>query len=168
MLIRRAGAKDAGRIHALIASCLDEGRLLPRSRDDVALHVARFVVAVRCSRIVGCAEMAPLGPRVAEIRSLVVHPSARSLGAGSQLVDEIRRLAQQDGFEQLCAFTHAPAWFSQRGFSLVPHRWLPEKIAADCLMCPGFRRCGQQAMVLPLDAAPEAAVHDRPGLAHAL
>jgi hypothetical protein len=42
------------------------------------------------------------------------------------------------------------------GFSIVPHLWLPEKIFTDCVKCPQFRRCGQYAMVTPLEAAAES------------
>jgi len=34
----------------------------------------------------------------------------------------------------------------------VPHTWVPEKVAHDCSACPLFRSCGQQALILPLDA----------------
>jgi hypothetical protein len=30
----------------------------------------------------------------------------------------------------------------------VPHTWVPEKIAHDCIACPLFRNCGQYAVVL--------------------
>jgi hypothetical protein len=39
------------------------------------------------------------------------------------------------------------------GFSIVPHSWLFEKVMTDCLKCPHFRKCGQYAMVVPLDCA---------------
>ena len=54
------------------------------------------------------------------------------------------------GFEKLCAFTHAPSYFVQLGFSMVPHVWLPEKIETDCHSCPHFRRCGQYAVLREL------------------
>ena len=63
------------------------------------------------------------------------------------LVEELRQRARREGFDKLCAFTHAPGYFSQMGFSIVPHLWLPEKIFTDCVKCPLFRRCGQYAMV---------------------
>jgi hypothetical protein len=33
---------------------------------------------------------------------------------------------------------------------MVPHGWLPEKIAVDCHTCPLFHRCGQHAMLRTL------------------
>ena len=67
------------------------------------------------------------------------------------IVDELRRRARREGFEKLCAFTHAPGYFIHMGFSIVPHLWLPEKIFTDCVKCPQFRQCGQYAMVVPLE-----------------
>jgi amino-acid N-acetyltransferase len=147
----RVGASgDALALHTLIAEHLEEGHLLARECDELSVHAPRFVVAVRRGKIIGGAELAPLSGRVAEIRSLVVARDARALGIGSTLVAELQKRARTEGFETLCAFTHDPRYFVQRGFSIVPHVWVPEKIALDCHRCPLFRRCGQHAVVLPL------------------
>jgi len=103
--------------------------------------------------------LAPLSPHVAEVRSLVVDPSARSLGVGGMIVDELRARARREGFDKLCAFTHAPGYFMPMGFSIVPHLWVTEKVYTDCVKCPLFRRCGQHAMVLPLESADVAHDH---------
>src|SRR5690242_12577163 len=108
LVIRSAAASDARRLHALIAANVEEGHLLPRTLDDVTAHAARFVVATERRRIVGCAELAPLSPQLGEIRSLVVGAATRGQGVGVMIVEEIRRRARRDGFERLCAFTHAP------------------------------------------------------------
>jgi amino-acid N-acetyltransferase len=79
-----------------------------------------------------------------------VHPEARHGGVGWRLVDEIVRRAVVEGFERLTAFTYSPGYFMRKGFSLVPHHWVPEKIATDCRSCALFRRCGQHAVVLTL------------------
>jgi hypothetical protein len=63
----------------------------------------------------------------------------------------------QDGFDRLCAFTHDARFFVRQNFSIVPHLWLPEKIATDCVGCPLFRRCNQYAMVLALRPAVQIA-----------
>jgi len=148
--MRAARASDAAAIHALIVEHLAEGRLLPRDRDEIAMHAHRFVLAIREGRVVACAELAPLGRDVAEVRSLVVHRNARGLGLGSELVSELVGLATTGGFEKLCAFTHAPSFFVRRDFSIVPHVWLPEKIVTDCHACPHFRHCGQYAVIREL------------------
>jgi amino-acid N-acetyltransferase len=150
--LRTADVSDAPRLHALISANLVEGHLLPRTLEELTVHASRFVVAVRGRKIVGCAELAPLSPQVAEVRSLAVDAGARRHGVGTMLVDELRLRARREGFDKLCAFTHAPGYFMPMGFSIVPHLWIPEKIFTDCVKCPMFRRCGQYAMVLPLDS----------------
>ncbi len=150
--LRTADRSQAPRLHALIMANLEEGRLLPRTLGELAVHADRFVVAVRGQGIVGCAELAPLNAQVVEVRSLAVDASARGRGVGTMLVEELRQRARRGGFEKLCAFTHAPAYFVQMGFSIVPHLWLPEKIFTDCVKCRRFRQCGQFAMVVPLES----------------
>jgi amino-acid N-acetyltransferase len=155
--IRPAVVADAPALHALIAAHLEEGHLLPRALDELAVHAPRFVVALDTSssgdRVVGCAELAPLSPAVAEVRSLVVSREARRHGLGVRMVEDLAARAGREGYARLCAFAHDPAFFVRRGFSIVPHTWLPEKIAHDCFSCPLFRNCGQYAIVLELDRA---------------
>src|SRR6185436_14829341 len=149
-VIRTASAADARAIHALIAAHLSEGHLLPRTLDDIEAHATRFLVATVRNRIVACADLAPLSPYVAEVRSLVVGSGVRSTGLGQRLVNELANRARIAGFESLCAFTHVAGYFVRMGFSIVPHPWVPEKIETDCRTCPLFRRCGQYAVTLPL------------------
>jgi amino-acid N-acetyltransferase len=151
--LRTADASDAKKLYALIQANLAEGHLLPRRLDELTVRAGRFVVAVRGRKIIGCAELAPLSAQVAEVRSLAVDASARGGRVGVAIVDELRRRARREGFEKLCAFTHAPGYFIHIGFSIVPHLWLAEKVFTDCVKCPQFRQCGQYAMVVPLDVA---------------
>jgi N-acetylglutamate synthase-like GNAT family acetyltransferase len=69
------------------------------------------------------------------------------------MVDELGRRARREGFDRLTAFAHDPRFFVRLGFSVVPHTWVPEKIAHDCHACPLFRNCGQYAIVLDLERA---------------
>lgn len=158
--LRTADTSEAAKLHALIAANLVEGHLLPRTLEELTVHATRFVVATRGRKLVGCAELAPLSPHVAEVRSLVVDGTARKHGVGTMLVDELRRRARREGFDKLCAFTHAPGYFMPMGFSIVPHLWMPEKIFTDCVKCPRFRQCGQYAMMQTLDAIVDSADRD--------
>jgi amino-acid N-acetyltransferase len=151
--VRSGRASDASRLHALVAENQDEGHLLPRSLGEIGRHAERFVVAERDGSVVGCADLAPLSTRLAEVRSLAVARGVREEGVGRTLVDELRRRAEQARFEKLCAFTHVPAYFTQMGFSIVPHTWFSEKVTIDCVACPTFGRCGQYAMAVSLDTA---------------
>jgi amino-acid N-acetyltransferase len=154
--LRSADAADAKKLYAIITTNLEEGHLLPRTLSELTVRAGRFVVAIRGRKVIGCAELAPLSAHVAEVRSLAVDKSARGGRVGVMIVDELRRRARREGFEKLCAFTHAPSYFIHMGFSIVPHLWLTEKIYTDCVKCPHFRQCGQYAMVVPLDSAFDA------------
>ena len=153
--LRTGDPSQSPRLHALITANLVEGHLLPRTLGELTVHAGRFVVALRGKKLIGCAELAPLSQTVAEVRSLAVDKSERGNGIGTEIVAELRRRARREGFETLCAFTHSPSYFTNMGFSIVPHPWVPEKIFTDCVKCPKFRTCGQYAMVVPLES-----VHD--------
>jgi amino-acid N-acetyltransferase len=147
---RQANAQDAPAIHQLIVQNLEAGHLLPRSLEDVTAHAPRFLVAESESRVVGCAELAPLSTGVAEVRSLVVDQHSRGRHIGPRLVAQLASTGAGKGFATLCAFTHEPSHFVRLGFTIVPHTWVPEKIERDCRSCAQFRKCGQYAVTLPL------------------
>ena len=169
VIIRPARPSDVKAIHRLIADNLEIGRLLPRTADDIARCVSRFVVAAFESdekSIVGCGELAPLSTGVAEVRSLVVDEAHRGRRIGPTLVNQLAMTGRERGFATLCAFTHQPSHFVGMGFTIIPHMWVPEKISHDCTSCSLFRRCGQHAVMLPLRAGaaigperPAAVIH---------
>ena len=150
--LRTGTPGDASAIHSLVTSNLDSGHLLPRTFEDVEAHAPRFVVAEENRSVIGCGELAPLSAEVAEVRSLVVDEPSRGQRTGVALVTALADRARELGYVTLCAFTHQPAHFIRLGFSIVPHQWVPEKIAHDCVGCSQFRRCGQYAVSLPLKA----------------
>lgn len=156
-VLRAATDGDAPAIHALIDRYQAAGRLLPRSVEEIARHADRFLVVGVGAEVLGCAELAPLSGTVAEVRSLVVDESARGLGFGRLLVGAIADEAHLAGFRTICAFTHEPGYFVRLGYSLVPHAWLPQKIALDCAGCALFRACGQDAVRLHLGERPQEA-----------
>ena len=164
--LRGARESDAAAIHGLVAANLEAGHLLPRAIDDIQEHISRFFVAELDDRVVGCAELARLSPTVAEVRSLVVDESYRGQKIGTRLVAHLATRATIGGYATLCAFTHDPAHFVRLGFTIVPHIWMPEKIAHDCTGCALFRRCGQYAVRLTLRAGLRAAPERTAAMIH--
>jgi amino-acid N-acetyltransferase len=167
VILRAAAPSDATAIHSLVAANLEAGHLLPRSSEDVREHVARFFVAELDGQVVGCAELARLSTSVAEVRSLVVEEAVRGQKIGTRLVAHLASNGAAAGYSTLCAFTHAPGHFVRLGFTIVPHIWMPEKIALDCNGCALFRKCGQYAVRLTLrqgvKAMPERTATTSPG-----
>ena len=150
LVVRPAAPDEAADLFRLITDNLETGYLLPRPLGEVVLHVPRFLVAAGPTGVVGCAELARLGPRLAEVRSLVVASSHRGHGVGTQLLRQMIDMARQQRYAKLSAFAHNPRPFIRLGFSIVPHPWVPEKISTDCHRCEWFRRCAQYAVVLDL------------------
>jgi DNA-binding MarR family transcriptional regulator/GNAT superfamily N-acetyltransferase len=77
----------------------------------------------------GCVFCVPKDERVAQLRLLLVEPSARGLGIGGRLVEECVRYARQRGHEELVLWTNdvlasARRIYQRAGFELVeegPH-----------------------------------------------
>ena len=150
LVIRTGTEQDAEALHALISEHQAEGHLLPRDVSEIRRNTSRFVVCESGGAIRACAELAPLSASLAEVRSLVVASDFRRVGLAARLVEEVRTRARASGYDTLCAFTHDPRFFVRQNFSIVPHLWLPHKIAKDCVSCPLFRKCEQYAMVQSL------------------
>jgi amino-acid N-acetyltransferase len=148
---------DAPGLHALIVANLEQGHLLPRALGELRLHATRFVVVTSGTRIAGCAELAPLGGDVAEIRSLVVDARFRGRGMAGRLVRALRRRAVAAGYTRLSAFAHDARAFVAWGFSIVPHSDVPEKVATDCRGCRHFGSCTQYGLVMTLPTRTSAA-----------
>ena len=153
LVIRPATAGDAADIHELIMANVVAGHLLARPLGEVQLHVPRFLIAAADDDVLGCGELARLSPTVAEVRSLVVAPTHRGSGIGRRLLVALINEATQQGMPTVCAFTHRARPFVKAGFSIVPHPWVPDKIATDCHRCEWFRRCGQYAVILHIAQA---------------
>ena len=142
----------------------------PRGRPSAAReHRGRRARTSRASSspaiddaVVGCAELAPLSPRSPKCaRSSSTRRSAAGTSARTSSSRRRRRRATASGFSTLCAFTHEPSHFVRLGFTIVPHIWVPEKIAHDCT----WLRALPPLRPVRGDAAAARRRHDRPGAA---
>lgn len=119
--------------HATAADARAIGALL-RTADlpdaDFAEHLANFLVA-RCEgRVVGAVGLERHGAE-GLLRSLVVDPSQRSCGLGTELVRRIEVLARELGLQTLHLLTTtAEDFFARRGYARVARAGAPAAIAA--------------------------------------
>ncbi len=150
VILRPATADDATGIYELISENLAAGHLLARPLVEVELHIPRFFVATESARVIGCGELARLSTTLAEVRSLVVTAERRGEGTGARILAALVAEAVTHRVPRVCAFTHRPRPFVQAGFSIVPHPWVPDKIATDCQTCDLFRCCDRYAVVLDM------------------
>jgi amino-acid N-acetyltransferase len=157
--VRPATAGDVEAIHALIDEASRSTTVLPRSRDNIAERLRDFMVIDDAGAVAACGALMVTTRGLAEIKSLVVGPAARGGGLGSlivrALVDEARRL----GLRRVFALTDNPPYFERLGFDRADKATLPHKVWNECIHCPKFLNCQEEAVEIVLGTAP------RPGAA---
>ena len=88
--IRPARAKDLEAIHGLIKTYAKEKRLIARSAAEIKKTLKNFFLAeIKCKGqaiAIGCAALEIYSSKLAEVRSLAVHPDYKGVGAGRALV----------------------------------------------------------------------------------
>jgi amino-acid N-acetyltransferase len=148
MEIRKARLQDASNIYELVNSLSSDGTLLRRAFAEICENVRDFTVAESAKGIFqGCGALHLYGPHLAEVRSIVVRPEAKSKGTGGLLLQSLLDEAEDHGVGCVCLFTRIPDFFFKHGFRVVEDRTaLPDKIYKDCQNCPRLYRCDEVAM----------------------
>ena len=149
-MIRRARLSDVEAIYNLISELAKDNQLLPRSRADIYEHIRDFFVCVDVENVVGCCALHVVWEDLAEIRSLVVSDKYRNKGAGRELIKACLDDARDLGVDRVFALTYVPEFFEKQGFSLIDKHSLPRKIWTDCVNCPYFPDCEEQAVIIKL------------------
>src|SRR5580658_376129 len=149
MLVRKALLHDASNIYDLVNSLSGDGTLLKRPFAEICENIRDFTVAYSDGGVfLGCGALHLYGPHLAEVRSIVVKPEAKSQGAGGGIVIALIEEAEMHGIQSVCLFTRIPDFFFKHGFRIVEDKSeLPDKIFKDCQNCPRLHRCDEVAMV---------------------
>lgn len=105
-------------------------------------------------RVVGCGALVPLTDKLVEIRSVAVDESQHGKGVGSELVLQLVKAAREHGYEQACALTLRPNFFSRLGFALVDRWSISPKVWQACIYCSKFHRCDEVAVLMNLVSQP--------------
>jgi len=149
--VHKAHVQDARNVFDLVNSLSGDGTLLRRSYAEICENIRDFTIAERDgeegTEFLGCGALHLYGPHLAEVRSIVVKPEAKGLGAGGQLLKALIEEAADHEVMSVCLFTRIPEFFDHYGFRVADRTAMPDKIYKDCQTCPRLYACDEVAMV---------------------
>ncbi len=149
-MIRRARITDVKDIQTLVNSFAAKNEMLPRALSTIYENLRDFYVAVDNESVIGCCALHVTWGDLAEVKSLAVEQSAQGKGCGRLLVETCLQDARELGVPKVFALTYVPAFFEKLGFSIVDKATLPHKIWSECINCPKFPDCGEEAVTINL------------------
>ncbi|WP_127572880.1 N-acetyltransferase [Paenibacillus xylaniclasticus] len=156
IVIRKPTIKDTPTMYKLINMYADEGRLLHRSITSIYEYLQCFYIAEHDNEIIGTASLHILDQELAEIRSLTVSPDYVGKGIGKMLVNKIKEETETLGIKTLLSLTYQVQFFLRCGFELIDKEELPmQKVWKDCMNCPKFTNCDENAMVIHFEQPTE-------------
>lgn len=143
--------RDVKAMYDLLDHFADKGLLLGRSLSSLYDQLRDFQVFVEegdtGEEIVGVCALHICWEDLAEVRSLAVKDSAQGKGVGRQLVESCLLEAEALGIKQVFTLTYQPDFFSHQGFDPIDKKELPHKVWSDCINCPKFPDCNEEAMI---------------------
>lgn len=122
MSIRKATRDDIPKIKELIAA--NPKTILSRSDEELEGLINGFWVAEHEGHVVGCCCLEIYSPKIAEIRTVIVHESVQGMGFGAALVKVAADEAESHNIREIMVVTSAPEYFSKLGFGECLHeKW---------------------------------------------
>jgi len=150
-VLRQARVTDVPAMHALIGGFADKDKMLPRPRARLYEMVRDFIVAEEDGAVVAAGALRTLWEDWGEICSLAVAREHKGKGLGSGIVETLLSQATLLGLGRVFVLTYIPEFFKRFDFEMMPKSNLPHRVWADCVNCPKFPDCGEQAMVREIE-----------------
>ena len=149
-MIRKAQIVDVKDIQKILMTFANRGDMLSRSLSELYESLRDFYVVEEDGELLGAAALHIVWEELAEVRSVAVTEDAGRKGIGSRLVQACIAEARELGLKRLFCLTYKPDFFAKHGFRLVDKAELPHKVWGDCIKCPKFPDCDENAMILDL------------------
>ena len=117
--VRPVVREDLPRIARFIQPFVSEGRILPRTEDELDELVYNGFIAEIDGRLIGFVALEIYSRKLAEIRSLAVEPEFQGKGVGRQLVAECVERARKRDVLEVMAITSSEVFFRGCGFDFT-------------------------------------------------
>lgn len=144
LFVRRAHPRDALAISELNNRFADEGQMLRRTPEMIALAIDDYVVVQHAhGELLACGALKEYSPSVAEVAAIAVSKDAHGKGLGRAIVNAVEDLARKRGIHDVFALTLQPEFFAAIGYQRVDRARYPEKIRRDCLACTRRFACNE-------------------------
>ncbi len=137
---------DVRAIHGLLQGFADQGLLLARSISSLYDQLRDFIV-YDDDGVLGVCSLHISWDNLAEIRSLAIAPELQGRGIGSRLVRSCLDEAESLEIGQVFVLTYQADFFRKLDFIDKDKKDLPHKIWSDCLHCPKFPDCDEEALL---------------------
>jgi N-acetylglutamate synthase-like GNAT family acetyltransferase len=111
--------EDLAGLADFIQPFVAEGRLLPRTTEELEELVYKGFVAKVDGRLIGFAALEIYSRKLAEIRSLAVVPEFQGKGVGRLLVEECVERARKRDILEVMAITSSEVFFRSCGFDFT-------------------------------------------------
>ena len=149
-MIRKAQIADVKDIQKILMTFANRGDMLSRSLSELYESLRDFYVVEEDGELLGAAALHIVWEELAEVRSVAVTEDAGRKGIGSRLVQACIAEARELGLKRLFCLTYKQDFYAKHGFRLVDKAELPHKVWGDCIKCPKFPDCDENAMILDL------------------
>jgi len=150
-MIRNARISDVKKIYTLLQYFSAKELLLGRSLSSLYDQLRDFKIYEWTddtpATVAGVCALHVCWEDLAEIRSLAVDDGFQKKGIGAALVKACLEEAEAFGISRVFTLTYQPDFFARLGFSKIDKGELPHKVWSDCIQCPKFPDCNEEAMI---------------------
>jgi amino-acid N-acetyltransferase len=170
-ILKRASVDDVDAIFALLDFFALRKLLLPKTKDQLYRQIRDFRVIykieakddenvgngfvdrsqvesdIKNRSLVACAHLDIFTNQLAEVKSLAVHEAFHGYGLGRMLVEDCENEARGMQIKTIFALTYQIKFFEKIGYHLVDIQSLPEKVFKECVVCPFYGACNENALI---------------------
>ena len=151
LVVRPARLNDVEKMQVMISRYAERRLMLNRKLLELYSDIREYQVVARGDEILGTCALHIFWSDLAEIRALTVAEELQGKGYGKKLVEACIAEARLLGLKRVFALTYVGDFFLRIGFRAAAKEELPQKVWMECVRCPKFPNCDEQALLKDVD-----------------